>query len=182
MRQPDTDTVRNDGKSALYERFAGTILAYLCQQVANRQDAEDILLEVFLAAHQNMLLARLPAERQLTWLRRVARNKVVDHYRHIALFTMQPLEQAEEHEDERLTPEQQAEAQENYTYLSQALEQLPFDQRELVRLRYVQELPFAQIAELMGKSEGTVRKMLSRTLRRLRTLYEQYDTKSEDRV
>lgn len=59
MRQPDTDTVRNNGNNALYERFAGTILAYLCQQVANRQDAEDILLEVFLAAHQNRPLQEL---------------------------------------------------------------------------------------------------------------------------
>jgi RNA polymerase sigma factor (sigma-70 family) len=172
MRQPDTDNVQNEGKSALYEQFAGTILAYLCQQVSNRQDAEDLLLEVFLAAHQHTLLTMLPAERQLAWLRRVARNKVIDHYRHAALFTMQPLEQAEETEDERLTPEQRAEARENSSCLAQALAQLAPEQQELVRLRYVQELPFAQIAELLGKSEGTVRKMLSRTLRRLRTLYE----------
>jgi hypothetical protein len=38
MRQPDTDNVQNEGKSALYEQFARTILAYLCQQVSNRQD------------------------------------------------------------------------------------------------------------------------------------------------
>jgi RNA polymerase sigma factor (sigma-70 family) len=74
-----------------------------------------------------------------------------------------------------LTPEQRAEEQEQHTSLLQAIEHLPSDQRELVRLRYVQELPLTQIAEMMGKSEGTVRKMLSRTLRRLRTLYEQHE-------
>jgi len=174
MHQLDTDEVQNDGKSTLYERFAETILAYVCQQVSNRQDAEDLLLEVFLAALQNPLLTRLPVARQLAWLRRVARNKVIDHYRHTALFTLQPLEQAQDTEDESLTPEQRAEEQEQHTSLLQAIEQLPPDQRELVRLRYVQELPLTQIAELMEKSEGTVRKMLSRTLRRLRTLYEQH--------
>jgi len=166
MQPLDTDEARNVGQSTLYERFAGTILAYLCQQVSNQQDAEDLLLEVFLAALQNTLLARLPAVRQLTWLRRVARNKVIDHYRHTTLFTMQPLEQAREIEDESLTPEQRAEEQEKWTCLLQAIEQLPPAQRELVRLRYVQELRLTQIAELMEKSEGTVRKMLSRTLRR----------------
>ena len=175
MQPPDTDEAPNVEQSFLYERFAGPLLAYICQQVSNRQDAEDLLLEVFLAALQNTSLSRLPAARQLAWLRRVARNKAVDHYRHSTLFTMQPLGQAQETKDQRLTPEQRAEEQEKRTWLMQAIEQLPPVQRELVRLRYVQELRLTQIAALMEKSEGTVRKTLSRTLRRLRTLYEQYE-------
>ncbi len=155
----------------LYERFAETLLAYLCQQVSNRQDAEDLLL----AALQNTSLTGLPAVRQLAWLRRVARNKVIDHYRHTTLFSIQPLGQTQQTEDQSLTPERQAEDQEKWTWLSQAIEQLPPVQRELIRLRYVQELRLTQIAALMEKSEGTVRKMLTRTLRRLKTLYEQYE-------
>lgn len=173
MQPLDTDVLQNVEKSMLYERFAETLLAYLCQQVSHRQDAEDLLLEVFLAALQNTSLARFPASRQLAWLRRVARNKVIDHYRHRALFTIQPLRQAQETEDQGLTPEQQTEEQEKRAWLLQAIEQLSPVQQELIRLRYVQELRLTQIAVLMEKSEGTVRKMLSRTLRRLKTLYEQ---------
>lgn len=173
MQPLDTDELQNVEKSMLYERFAETLLASLCQQVSNRQDAEDLLLEVFLAALQNTSLARFPARRQLAWLRRVARNKVIDHYRHRALFTIQPLGQVQETEDRSLTPEQQAEKQEKWTWLLQAIEHLTPVQRELVRLRYVQELRLTQIAALMEKPEGTVRKMLSRTLRHLKTLYEQ---------
>lgn len=173
MRPLDTDELQNVEKDMLYERFAETLLAYLCQQVSHRQDAEDLLLEVFLAALQNTSLARFPARRQLAWLRRVARNKVIDHYRHRALFTIQPLDQAPEIEDQDLTPEQQAEEQEKWIWLLQAIEQLSPVQRELIRLRYVQELHLTQIAVLLGKSEGTMRKMLSRTLRHLKALYEQ---------
>lgn len=50
MHHLDKDDVQNDRKSALYDRFGATILAYLCQMVSNRQDAEDLLLEVFMAA------------------------------------------------------------------------------------------------------------------------------------
>jgi len=177
MPSPDMGEVPNVEKSALYERFAETLLAYLCQQVADRQDAEDLLLEIFLAAFQHPLLASLPDTRQLAWLRRVARNKVIDHYRHTALLTMQSLGSAKEPEDQSLTPERQAEEQEMRTWLWQAIKQLPEAQRELLRLRYVQELHLTQIAVVMEKPEGTVRKMLSRTLRRLRTLYEQYERK-----
>jgi DNA-directed RNA polymerase specialized sigma24 family protein len=115
MQPLDTDEVPDVEKSMLYERFAESLLAYLCQQISDRQDAEDLLLEVFLAALQNPLLARLPARRQLAWLRRVARNKVIDHYRHTALLTTQSLGQAQELEDQSLTPERRVEEQEERT-------------------------------------------------------------------
>lgn len=175
MQPLDTDEVPNIEKNMLYERFAESLLAYLCQQVSHRQDAEDILLEVFLAALQNASLARLPARRQLAWLRRVARNKVIDHYRHRALLTIQPFGQVQELEDQSLTPERRVEEQEERSWLLQAMEHLSPAQRELLRLRYAQELRLTQIATLMEKSEGTVRKMLSRTLRHLRILYEQQE-------
>jgi hypothetical protein len=71
MQPLDTDEAANVEKNILYERFAETLLAYLCQQVTERQDAEDLLLEVFLAALQNAALTRLPSWRQRAWLRRV---------------------------------------------------------------------------------------------------------------
>src|SRR5262249_6501240 len=149
------------------------ILAYLCQLVSNRQDAEDLLLEVFMVAIKNDQLLELPTGRQLAWLRRVAWNKAVDRYRHATLLTMLPLEQAIEAEDEGLTLEQQVERRETYERLFQAFIQLSPIQQELIRLRYGHDLRLVQIAQLFDKPEGTVRKLLSRTLHRLRQLYEQ---------
>lgn len=173
MPPQETHVVQNAELSLLYERFAPALLASLCQQVTHRQDAEDLLLEVFLAALEYPALTALPADRQLAWLRRVARNKVIDHYRHTSVFTIQPLDQTPPSEDQRVTPEHHAEAQETWVWLAQAIGQLPAEQRELLRLRYGQELRLTQIATLLEKPEGTVRKMLSRILRRLRAHYEQ---------
>jgi RNA polymerase sigma factor (sigma-70 family) len=167
------DEVQDEEKSTLYDRFAATILAYLCQLVSNRQDAEDLLLEVFLAALKNDQLSALPSGRQLAWLRRVSWNKAVDRYRHTALLTMLPLEQVIETEDEGLTLEQRVERRETYEQLSQAFALLSPLQQELIRLRYGHDLRLIQIAQVFGKPEGTVRKLLSRTLHRLRQLYEQ---------
>ena len=173
MHHLDEDDVQNDRKSALYDRFAATILAYLCQMVSNRQDAEDLLLEVFMAAFNNEMLLKLPAGRQLAWLRHVARNKAVDRYRHKVRLTMLPLDQAGEAEDEGLTPQQHAERQQTYERLSQAFGQLSPIQQELLRLRYGRDLRLNQIAEMFGKPAGTVRKLLSRTLHQLRQQCEQ---------
>jgi RNA polymerase sigma factor (sigma-70 family) len=175
MKQLDKDErneAQNGEDASLYERFAPSIFAYIYRQVASQQDAEDLLLEVFMAAQLNDALSTLDEERQSAWLRRVARNKVIDRYRHSALLTMLPLEQALEREDESLSPEERAEQRERYETLYKAIEQLAPEQRLLVRLRYGDGLRLVDIAAMLEKPQGTVRKMLSRTLSQLRTLYE----------
>jgi len=175
MQQMDAETAQDGFGSALYDRFALPIFTYLCQQVSNEQDAEDLLLEVFLAALNNHSLSGLPAERQLAWLRRVARNKVIDRYRHFALLTLVPIEQAIEMEDGALTPEQFTEQRENYERLNQALEQLSPLERELIRLRYRNGLRFQEIATILERSEGAIRQLLLRTLQHLRAIYDQQE-------
>jgi RNA polymerase sigma-70 factor (ECF subfamily) len=172
MQLPNTE---KSAWGTFYMRFATTIFAYLSRQVSNRQDAEDLLLEVFLSASQEAMLEELPEERQLVWLRRVARNKVVDYYRHQRLINWLPLAQAIELVDEHLTPEECVEQQEAYIWLSQALKRLSPEQQELIQLRYGYELRLTEIAGMLGRPEGAVRKQLTRARRLLRTYYEQLE-------
>jgi RNA polymerase sigma factor (sigma-70 family) len=173
MQHMTQDDLQSGKKSALYTDFAPTLQVYLCELVPNTQDAEDLLLEVFLAAFNSDLVLALPAQQQLAWLRRVARNKAVDRYRHVARLALVPLEHARETADEDLTPQQLVERRQAYERLLHVMGQLPLVQQELLRLRYGHDLPLTQIAKQFGKSEGTVRKLLSRTLRGLRKRYEQ---------
>jgi RNA polymerase sigma factor (sigma-70 family) len=156
-----------------YLRFATTIMTYLSRQVANQQDAEDLLMEVFGKASQESILGEFSEIQQIAWLRRVARNKVIDYYRHQGQVNWFPLIQVDELVDEDLTPAERVEQQEAYRLVYQAVQQLSPMQQELIRLRYGEELRFSEIAEILEKPGGTVRKMLTRTLRRLRTFYEQ---------
>lgn len=172
MQPPNTE---RSAWSIFYMRFAPTIFAYLSQQVLNRQDAEDLLLEVFLSASQEAMLEELPEDGQLAWLRKVARNKVIDYYRHQGLVSWLPLAEVNELEDTSLTPEERMEQQEAYTRLLQALKRLSPDQQELIRLRYGYELRLTEIAGVLERPEGSVRKMLTRTRRQLRTYYEQLE-------
>lgn len=166
--------------TSLYDRYASTIFAYLYQQVSSRQDAEDLLLEVFMAALTSDTLTNLTGEQQLAWLRRVARNKAIDRYRHTTALAMLPLEQILETEDDQPTPEQRTIQQEKYEHLYRSLEQLSPLQQQLIRLRYGNGLRLVEIAELLNKPGGTVRKLLARTLRQLRTTIEQQERESID--
>ena len=167
--------VRDEDNRTLYDRFAVPIFAYISRYVAHKQDAEDLLVEVFLIACNNQDLFSFPVGRQLAWLKRVTRNKLIDRQRHLALLTMVPIEQAGEFEDGSPSPEHYVEKQEIYERLYRALEQLPPLQRELIRLRYTSNMSNGEIARMLGKSEEAVRQMSSRTLHQLRGIYRQIE-------
>lgn len=175
MQRMDEETARVEGNRALYHRFTLTIYTYICQHVSNIYDAEDLLVEVFLAAFNNEALTNLSVDHQLAWLLRVTRNKLVDRYRHVSLLKQVPIELASEVEDDAPTPEQYLEQQENYERLYQSLEQLMPLQRELIRLRYTKGMSFSEIACIFEKTEGAVRKLYERTLQQLRAIYYQIE-------
>lgn len=158
---------------ALFHHHAPAIFAFLRQQCSSREDAEDLLLEVFIAALEHKDLHNLPPERQQTLLWTIVRNKQIDAYRRTKrrpsvsmelvlgdLFA--GTEQAPEYEVIRL---------EEYAGLHSAIQLLSPLQQQVLRLRFVDELRSPQIASLVGKSETAVRSIISRTLNQLRTLY-----------
>jgi RNA polymerase sigma factor (sigma-70 family) len=167
--------VRDNDYYTLYDRFAYPIFRYICRHIPNKQDAEDLMVEVFLAACNNEELETFSVQRQFAWLLRVTKNKVIDRHRHLALLTMVPIELAHELEDDTQTPEQYAEKQESYERLYRALETLAPLQRELIQLRYTNNMSNGEIARILGKSEEAVRQLYSRTIRQLRGVYQQIE-------
>jgi RNA polymerase sigma-70 factor, ECF subfamily len=177
MQQPACSSQVDDSPTAmLFQRYAAPIFTALRRRVPSREDAEDLLLEVFLAAfEQEHYLLTLAEGARLAWLRRVAHYKLVDYYRRSNRRPAVPLGALEEalEEDERLGPEQVALQREEERRVAEVLPRLPALQQEVVRLRFAGGLRCAQIADVLGKREGAVRMALSRALNLLRTLYEE---------
>lgn len=164
-----------DGATWLYQQYAPSIFAYLRIHTASREDAEDLLVEVFLAALENRYFQLLPEPAQRAWLWRVARNKTIDGFRkrrsqkhHI------PLDDLAEalYLDEHFSPEQTTLRQEEYAQLRIAISKLPEAQQQVLWLRFVSGLRCTEIAKVLGRREGTVRSLLSRALNLLRNVYE----------
>lgn len=176
MQQQSRSVEDDSVVSALYRQHAPVILVYVRRHVPSWEDAEDIILDVFLTAlEQEKLLAELSDTAQRVWLQRVAHNKVVDLYRRRHGSPGAPFEAVAEWVSDRdeLTPEQAALQQETYTLLRTHLASLPQAQQEIVRLRFETGLRCKDIAGLIQKPEGTVRSILSRALNNLRKLYVQ---------
>lgn len=167
----ETDTTQ---VAALYQRCAPALLAYLVQHMPSEQDAEDILVEVFLAALENGAFACLPEKAQFAWLWSVARNKTVDVYRRTARHRSVTLEAVAEQvvEYDDLDPEHFVLQQEEYNTLQTHLQGLTVLQQRVLQLRFRQNMRCSEIAAHLGKKEGAIKVMLSRTLNALRNLYQ----------
>lgn len=163
---------KETGQAVLYDRYGPIIYRYLRAHAPSLEDAEDLLLEVFLAALEQDRLLHYPPERQLAWLRTVARNKLYSFYRRTQRHPQIPLDSQADYLFANEEPEHLALQQEEQGHLYRCIQTLPKPQQHLLQLRYGYHLRFAEIAQLLEKSEGTVRKMLSRSLAILRKTYQ----------
>jgi len=157
----------------LYRKNAPTMLSYVRMHIPSQEEAEDLVVEVFLAALQNATFVTLSEKAKQSWLWRVTRNKVIDAYRRAKNRQSVTLDHVADSlfEDEMFSPEYSALRQEGYLDLYAHLQSLPGLQREILRLRFGQGLSCAEIATMLGKQENAVRVTLSRSLNLLRKIY-----------
>jgi RNA polymerase sigma factor (sigma-70 family) len=168
----------NHSQTALYERYGQVIFGYLRLHMRSLEDAEDLLLEVFLAALERDNLSSLSPREQLVWLRRVAHNKLVNVYRRASRSPQVALDSMVETLLEEEGPEQLTLQQEERRQLRAALKKLPVLQQQILQLRYGDGLRCPEIALLLNKREGAVRKLLSRSILFLRQVYQQTEGES----
>ncbi len=159
----------------VYQLHAMSLLAYVRQHVPSREDAEDIVVEVFIAALEqgNTSLFASNEQEQLAWLRRVAYHKCIDQHRRSVRRPTVAVEAVAEtlFVDEHLSPDQVALRHEEDALLTARLSQLPEHYQTIVQLRFANGLRCTEISRLLNKSEGAIRVLLSRALNRLRDIY-----------
>jgi RNA polymerase sigma factor (sigma-70 family) len=173
--QADRYTTQAEPEIALlYRQYAPGILAYVRNHLASQEDAEDLVVEVFMAAMESATFAPLSEKAKQLWLWRVTRNKVIDAYRRSSRRQHVNIDDAAEYltEDEIFGPEHAALRQEDYMDLYTHLQSLPAHQQEILRLRFGQDLSCREIAAVLKKQENVVRVTLSRSLNLLRQIYQ----------
>src|SRR2546429_8610849 len=150
----------------LCRKFSPGLLNYVRMRITSEGDAEDLVVEVFLAAIENAKVAVLSEKAKQLWLWRVTRNKVIDTYRRAKTRQNITLEQVADglFEDEMAGPEYAALRQEDFMDLYAYLQRLPLLQQQILRMRFGQDLSCSEIAASLGRQEKVVRVTLSLTL------------------
>jgi RNA polymerase sigma-70 factor (ECF subfamily) len=147
----------------IYELYVKRVYRYLYNRTGNAQEAEDLTAQTFLAALES--LDRLKDEGCFAaWLFGIARNKVGDHYRRREYSTLLGEDEPSPTGEGALAGMIRSERAEAVSTLIRGL---PESERELLRLRYLAEMSFRDMARTLKKNEDAVKKSLYRLLERL---------------
>ncbi|OHD56731.1 MAG: hypothetical protein A2Y33_06470 [Spirochaetes bacterium GWF1_51_8] len=149
----------------LYDFYMKPIYRFIYFRTYNRGLAEDLTAQAFLKAIENIASYDRKKGKFSSWLYRIARNLVIDHYRS-RRKTMGLDETWEIASDIDL--EEDAGRKEQIEQLKGLLTTLSGEQREVVMMRVWQDLSYTEIAEIMGKSEAGCKMMFSRAVAKMR--------------
>ncbi|MBI2329358.1 MAG: sigma-70 family RNA polymerase sigma factor [Chloroflexi bacterium] len=139
----------------LYEEHFDKVYRYVALRIGDRTEAEDMTQQVFLKALQSVSSFQWKGIPFTAWLFRIAHNQVVDYLR-------KKTRQAAIIFDESLVsrdsnPQLLAEHHQDIEQLLLATKRLTESQRQVISLRFASELSIAQVAQIMGKSQGAVK-------------------------
>jgi RNA polymerase sigma-70 factor, ECF subfamily len=157
---------------ALYRRYLAQVYSYAFYELGDHHEAEDATERTFLAALTNLERfeerAR-PADGDgastfRVWLFKIARNVIANQRRGQRRHPQAPIEAAALVADP-LDVERNAATSDEAAAAWRAVGRLPADRRRAVVLRFVEEMSTAEIAGVLGRSEGAVRVLLHRALR-----------------
>jgi RNA polymerase sigma-70 factor, ECF subfamily len=156
---------------ALYDESVGEVYGYLLARGRNRELAEDLTAEVFMAAVESVRRGAV-AELSTAWLIGIARHKLVDHWRQV------------ERDQRRLTAVTQEsttaaddddpwDARLDVLAARDTLEQLGAHHRSALTLRYLDGLSVPECAAVLDRTVHATEALLIRAKRAFRDIYEE---------
>lgn len=158
---------------AFYHENKDKIFTYLMYRLRfDRATCEDLLMDIVLKAYENFENFDPKKGSFKSWIFRIAHNHLINYWRDHKEEL--PIEQAEEIAVEP-TPDNPFSSA-----IHKILNLLTDTERQIITLRYLNDLSFEEIADVTGKGQGAVRTSLSRALSQFRTLYNKFYEESHE--
>lgn len=159
--------------SLLYERYVDRIYNYIYYRTGNHHDAEDLTARTFYRALKHFPRYVDRGAPFSAYLYRIAHNVVANWHRDTSRRQMISLEEATltafRHEEPAAVADEKCER----ALLLKAVRRLPPERQQLLILKFVEQMSNAEIAEIMGRTEGAIKSLYHRTLEALRQECEQ---------
>lgn len=160
----------------LVETFEGRLYNYVERILQNRFDAQEVVQDTFMRAHEALTrqydAARAEQLLLKPWLFRIARNLCFNKRRGLRSALERPLTEFDDGRIGPLVPSTSVssplESQQERAALERALDSLPAESRELIVLRFMEEMSYAEISKTTGHEENVLRGRVFRSLKLLR--------------
>jgi RNA polymerase sigma-70 factor (ECF subfamily) len=157
-----------DAFGVLYERYVGRIYSYVYYRTGNHHDAEDLTAHVF---HRALKHVARYVDRGVpfsAWLYRIAHNVVANWHRDRSRREILPIDDMVVPTHRREDPAVVAESKDRQDMLLRMVRRLPPERQQLLILKFVEQMSNAEIARIMGRTEGAIKSLYHRTLVALR--------------
>ncbi len=155
-----------------YDLYVDDIYRFIYFKIGNQEEAQDLTSAVFLKTWNYILENSLKDFKTLRALiYRIARNAVIDHYRKTSGLSNVSIDNEENQidiKDESRGILEDIEIKTDYAQIELKLKNIKEEYREVIILRYVNELSIAEISKVIDKSKGNIRVIISRALKALR--------------
>lgn len=170
----------NEAFESLYKIFSDSIYRYLYYMMSNQETAYDLTSKVFLKAYENLKSYRFKGYFFSAWLYKIAHNVAIDDLRSLKRrapeTTMESMAEpaanvAEESFEEALIDRMTVEA---------ALRQLTEKQRQVMILKYIEQMSNDQIGQILGKTTSAVKALEQRALSDLKDIILLQQAKERD--
>jgi RNA polymerase sigma-70 factor (ECF subfamily) len=145
----------------LVRRHEGGVHRFILRMLGSHEEALELTQETFIKAWQSLPQWQPRAEFK-TWIYRIASNAAMDTLRRRRIVDIVPLEEDYDAPAESAGPEAQLQSRQRLRALESALRALPPEQREVILLREVEGLSYAEIGAALDLQEGTVKSRLAR--------------------
>ncbi len=173
-----------DCLNVLIDRYRNKLFGYIFSKVKNKEITEDIFQDVFLKVIHTLKARRYNEEGKFgSWLMRIAHNLIIDHFRKVKRQKLSY--DTEEYSVFDILPDHKN--AENIMVRSQTIhkikrliEELPPDQKRVLKMRIYDEIPFKEIAEIENISINTALGRMRYAVINLRKMIDRYQIDLKD--
>jgi RNA polymerase sigma factor (sigma-70 family) len=177
------DKIKKDPKEfgVLFDHYYKKIFGYALRRTVNYDLAKDIAAETFFKAFFKIKDFKWKGVSLSSWLFRIATNEINYYYRK-QKYSPGSLDLLLENDDfdivnkegleeERERIQKELNDHDDFITVQKKLELLPVKYQEVISLKYFEEKSIKEIAEILGRKEGTIKSLLSRGLEKLRSQF-----------
>ncbi len=153
--------------SLIYQKYGKQIFSFIYWRTSDIHLAEDILQDVFLKAWNNIKTYKIKGGSIKAWLYRIARNTVIDYYR-VKKQTISLDDVSFELASSETKATELVDLKIELKKIKKAINFLPDIQKEVIILKFIEELSNKEVSKILNKSEGAIRIIQFRALKKLK--------------
>ena len=156
--------------AVLYDKYFDQIYRYVYRRVNDKDTVHDLVSQTFFDAFSHLKSFEWRGYPFSSWLYKIAHNNVLKWYREQSKGYKVGLDEIGELADLTADSKRDASVKETQLEVQKVIEQLDSEEREIIRLKFYEEVSNIEIAEIMGLSANHIGVKVYRTLKKVKQL------------